>query len=221
MDDDRTPASDRLGDLLNDGPPAAGTPGTPHAATPRPPAFHGDTAFRDDRFDDARDRAAYGTTLADEIASDADDRPLATPGTRLLAQLIDGGLAIAIYLPMLLVAGLGASFGSEPGALAVVGVAVSGLGILAYVVYQIYLLSTTGQTLGKRQMKLRIVDANDGSNPGFVRVVLLRSVVLGIVGAVPVVGGVVALGNILMIFREDRRCGHDHLAKTVVVTEAG
>ena len=231
MDDDRPPAdrdaqdrpaSDRLGDLLHDAetPPAAGTPVPPRPAALRPPAFRGDAAFRDDRFDDARDRETYGVSLADEIASETDDRPLADPWTRLGAQMLDGLAALAILVPTLVLAAVGGLIGGEDtaGVLAIVGAVI---GLIAFAVYQLRLLAAEGQTIGKRALKLRIVDVDDGSNPGFGRSFGMRGVLPGVVGAIPGIGPFFSLVNVLFIFRTDRRCIHDHIAKTVVVTEAG
>ena len=70
-------------------------------------------------------------------------------------------------------------------------------------------------------MKIRIVDVADGTNPGFARTFLVRGVVTGLIGSIPGVGPLFAILNVLFIFRDDRRCIHDHIARTVVVTEVG
>ena len=236
MDDDRPAdptASDRLGDLLRDpeavpaGPPAPGTPvpprpGASRAGTPRAPAFRGDAAFRDDRFDDPRDRAAYGdarpVSLEDELRGD-DIRPLADAGTRLVAQLLDG-LAFAVaVVPALVLAGIGGAIGGESVAMGL-GVIGALVGLIGLVVYQARLLGSKGQTIGKRAMKLRIVDAADGSNPGIGRAFWTRYVANGMISGIPYLGSLYSLVDVLFIFREDRRCVHDHLAQTIVVTEA-
>lgn len=46
---------------------------------------------------------------------------------------------------------------------------------------------------------------------------VLRSFVNGLIGAIPCIGSIYALVDIVFIFREDRRCLHDLLASTVVV----
>jgi uncharacterized RDD family membrane protein YckC len=45
----------------------------------------------------------------------------------------------------------------------------------------------------------------------------LRIIVNGIPGALPCIGPFYSLADILCIFREDRRCLHDHIAGTKVV----
>lgn len=80
-----------------------------------------------------------------------------------------------------------------------------------------YLLTTAGQTIGKRWLEIRIVDAATGRVPSLARLLGLRYAVMEFVYQVPVVGGVLNLIDVLMIFRNDRRCLHDHLAGTKVV----
>lgn len=88
--------------------------------------------------------------------------------------------------------------------------------LLALVVVQLVLLTMRGQTLGKMLLRLRIVKL-DGSNPGFVGAVILRSFLPGLIGGVPVIGPMFSLVDPLLIFREDKRCIHDLMAGTIVV----
>jgi uncharacterized RDD family membrane protein YckC len=93
---------------------------------------------------------------------------------------------------------------------------VGGLYFLGLAIFQTYLLSTRGQTLGKRWMGIKIVKL-DGTAPGFVHAVLLRIFVNALIGSIPKAGGVYSLVDVLMIFRQDRRCAHDLIASTRVV----
>lgn len=145
----------------------------------------------------------------------AGDRALAPSGTRLAAVLLDGLVSLPAAIPLWIGMFLNASAkrtGEEAGTGAAVAMGVGVLLLLAIVVYQIYLLSTEGQTLGKRWMKVRVTSL-DGSNPGFVRVFLLRAVVNGLLGVIPFYG----LVDILFIFAQDQRCLHDKIAGTRVV----
>jgi uncharacterized RDD family membrane protein YckC len=83
-------------------------------------------------------------------------------------------------------------------------------------IYQWYLVSTTGQTLGKRWAGIRIVKV-DGSPVTFVSAVLMRSWVFSALTMVPYIGTVLALADIVMIFGSERRTVHDHLAGTQVI----
>lgn len=143
-------------------------------------------------------------------------------GTRLLAAILDSLIAFGFMLPgftILMVAGAFAgAAGSEPEpAPLFAGLGLLGVGAIALLVIQVWMLTTRGQTMGKRIMSVRIVKYPDYSNPGFVHAVLLRAIVNGAIGAIPVVGGIYTLVDILFIFREDRRCIHDLIAGTVVV----
>ena len=88
--------------------------------------------------------------------------------------------------------------------------------VLAFMGYQWYLIATTGQTLAKRWLGIKIVRV-DGTPLGFVNGVILRSWVLGLLGNIPIVGPLVSLVNPLMIFGEERRCLHDQIAGTRVI----
>ena len=86
-------------------------------------------------------------------------------------------------------------------------------GLALYWIYQFYLLTVDGQTIGKKIMKIKIIKRDTGENGGFVSNVLLRWVLNGLLGFIPFY----ALVDILFIFREDRRCIHDMMAGTKVV----
>jgi uncharacterized RDD family membrane protein YckC len=95
----------------------------------------------------------------------------------------------------------------------------SGAGWLALLAVQAYLVTTSGQSIGKRFTSIKIVRM-DGSPAGFVRGVLLRNWVLVALAYVPVLSQLSSLfflGDALFIFRADRRCFHDHIAGTKVV----
>lgn len=136
-------------------------------------------------------------------------QPLASPGTRLGAHLLDGFLYFGASL--LAVPAVAVSEDLAGG--------VATLAMLALAIYQWYLLSTTGQSLAKKWLGIRIVKV-DGSPVDFVSAVLLRSWVywaLVVFGSVIVIGSVLPLVDALMIFGDERRCLRDHLAGTKVV----
>lgn len=75
------------------------------------------------------------------------------------------------------------------------------------------LLSTSGQTIGKKLLMIRIVSTS-GVLPGFIQAVVLRNWVRLLFSFVPFLG----LIDLLFIFSESRRCLHDYLAGTRVVS---
>jgi uncharacterized RDD family membrane protein YckC len=102
------------------------------------------------------------------------------------------------------------------GAIAL-GVILGLLVLAAILIAQVVMLSTRGQTIGKRIAGVRIVKLDTGENGGFLPNVVLRGLVPTFIGAVPYIGPVFSIVNILFIFREDYRCIHDHIAGTVVI----
>jgi uncharacterized RDD family membrane protein YckC len=135
---------------------------------------------------------------------------------RLVATLLDGlilGATAGLAFGMGFFTGAGFDWGV--GLLS--GLGLMGLVWLALFVCQCYLLAQRGQTIGKIVMGLRIVRFEDGTNPGFVKAVLLRTFLWALITAIPVVGPLIGLVGILFIFRDDQRCLHDHLAGTRVV----
>lgn len=79
-----------------------------------------------------------------------------------------------------------------------------------------YLLSRYGQTLGKRIFGIAIVTL-DNRVPPFFQLITQRYLTQWLAGMIPFIGLFLRLVDILAIFRPDRRCIHDHLAKTKVI----
>lgn len=96
-------------------------------------------------------------------------------------------------------------------------VSVSLAALFAVLAAQVWLLTTRGQTIGKRIMGLRIVRVKDMANGGFTTNVLLRAGVGWGISLIPVAGVLYLLADPLFIFRDDRRCLHDYIAGTCVI----
>lgn len=143
-----------------------------------------------------------------------------TPGVRLLASGLDLGLAALASAPAIAVAWSvsrateEASVSGAATAVVVVSLAV----LLSLALVQIWGLTRTGQTLGKRLAGLKIV-RSDGSEAGFTRAFLLRYAAFGLLCAVvPVLGWLVApLIDGILLFEQSGRTLHDLLADTQVV----
>jgi uncharacterized RDD family membrane protein YckC len=136
-----------------------------------------------------------------EGATASSGAPLASRGSRLGAALIDGLIAAVPYLFI--------AMGQDNGFLLAIGL----IGFLALIVIQLRFLIVDGQTIGKKILRIKIVMVATGQNGGFVPNVVLRGIVNGLLGFVPFY----SLVDVLFIFREDRRCIHDLIAKTRVV----
>jgi uncharacterized RDD family membrane protein YckC/DNA-directed RNA polymerase subunit RPC12/RpoP len=86
-----------------------------------------------------------------------------------------------------------------------------------FMLTQWVLLTISGQTIGKKILMIRIVTDN-GELPGFVRAVLIREWCCALLGMVPLVGGLFRFLDPLFIFTSSRKCLHDHIAGTRVVS---
>ncbi|OYW74927.1 MAG: hypothetical protein B7Z37_15605 [Verrucomicrobia bacterium 12-59-8] len=91
----------------------------------------------------------------------------------------------------------------------------------ATLIVNMVLLTLRGQTIGKLSLGIQVVRFPEGARAGFIKAVLLRSILF----AMLIFAGTVSLGGVglallltdgLMIFRADRRCLHDLVAGTLV-----
>jgi uncharacterized RDD family membrane protein YckC len=141
---------------------------------------------------------------------------LANAGTRFVAKFIDQMMFFA-----LLVVGLLAitptkhngSFEDEQIGLAILASAVAPILLCSF---QWYLIATTGRSLGKRWLGIKIVKT-DGSRVNFVSGVVLRAWVPFAIAFFPCIGGLFSIVDALSVFRDDRRCLHDQFAGTKVI----
>ena len=131
--------------------------------------------------------------------------PLAGLGPRFIAFLLDwvAGYA-ALFVAFALVGALVGTISDALGSL--VGL-LSAVAALAYAFWQIYQEGTTGQTLGKRRVAVRVVGLDNGGIPIGFAMAFVRYLVNGLCGVfwlVPLVDG-------------RRQTIGDKLAKTIVV----
>jgi len=103
-------------------------------------------------------------------------------------------------------------------------VAANSIAVL-FLLFQAYSVATRGQSVGKRLMRIKIVNGS-GDTPGFATGVLIRSCginAVGIVSAFVLVGWPAAFlrllvtANIMAICLEPPRCLHDRIAGTYVI----
>ncbi len=153
-----------------------------------------------------------GVAYVMDLGSRPNELVLADVGTRFVGAMIDGLLYIPVVIPgFLLQATLG-----DSGDLAPLALGSMLVGILGLAVVQWYMIATSGQSIAKRWLGMRIVRL-DGSTVNFVHGVVLRSWVMGFLTNIPMLGAIVALVDGLMIFGNDRRCLHDRIADTTVI----
>jgi uncharacterized RDD family membrane protein YckC len=79
-----------------------------------------------------------------------------------------------------------------------------------------FLLLNYGQTIGKRLMGIAIVTL-DNQKPAFLPLILQRYLTQWALGMIPQLGLFLRVVDVTAIFREDKRCFHDLIAKTKVI----
>jgi uncharacterized RDD family membrane protein YckC len=147
-------------------------------------------------------------------------------GTRFVAALVDGLLFLVALIPAF-IAGFESGVFREGGNTAIFRAfvanglgAISGLAWLGLIIFQAYLVATSGQSIAKKLFKIKIVKL-DGAPVNFVSGVLLRNWLMMLLQQIPVVNLILPLLDALFIFREDRRCIHDLIAGTKVIQLSG
>ena len=104
------------------------------------------------------------------------------------------------------------------GKAAVLAPVIGAMGVLCVAGYQLYLCARSGQSIGKRWMKIRVL-REDGTEASLFHILLLRNFIPGLLGALLglLAPGVFLFVDALFILRADRRCLHDLIAGTKVV----
>ena len=148
---------------------------------------------------------------------------LAGRGARFGAYLVDVVVSTIVFLVII---GFGwwitfddlAQFGTQPSTTDILRVA--SLYVVVFMAINGYLLVTRGQTVGKLMLGIRIVDSASDGDVSAAKVVGLRYIIFFGLQTIPVFGmrELVGLLDALFIFRDDRRCLHDLLAGTKVVS---
>ena len=162
-------------------------------------------------------------TTPSEEAGTPSGPELAGRGRRLGGYMIDTIIAFSVLVPI-------AYF--NPGPLGVTMLDIVGTGsrqmsvegsiwfLIIFMAINSYLLVTKGQTVGKWMLGIRIVDAASNGAATAVKILGLRYVLVLLVMAIPIIGNLLGLADALFIFRGDRRCAHDLIAGTKVVSNS-
>ena len=141
-------------------------------------------------------------------------RPLADRGQRLLAFIVDRFFCLSpAVVGLILAQGSGEESLTTMTSLKTRIMIATG----AIILTQIILLACRGQSFGKVIFGLRIVNNDDEGNPGFLKAVVLRHIVPGLLGVIPFFGVFFQIVDKLFILSDDRRCIHDLIADTKVV----
>lgn len=147
---------------------------------------------------------------------------LASPGARLGARVLDWIIMLVGFIVLLVIGvasavGL-ASDGDEQAALslsAIVGTTL--LFALIGVVYEVTLIATRGQTLGKMATNIKVIRADNGLVPGWGKAIG-RWIIPVVLGIIPFVGWLLSLLVYVSLTWDRARQGwHDKAAGTLVI----
>jgi len=163
------------------------------------------------------------TAQMTELVSDNDSGELAGRGTRLVAHLADGFIFIIPFILFVLAAlfmgvnieNLEESENTPRMGLLMLFIIICLIMLGLFAVNLIW-LDRNGQTIGKRMMSIKIV-RTDGSRATLLRIIFLRFFPIALLSNIPLIGGIIALLDPLMIFQKSRQCLHDQIADTIVI----
>jgi uncharacterized RDD family membrane protein YckC len=182
---------------------------------------------------EVRDRSA-GAKLLDQYSPGSggvaaagsqrlSDMTLASPGTRIAAVLLDGLMYAVIIgggfgIGTAILAFFGGEVDAEPsaGAFLAFNIVTWGCIAVAYLI-NIVLISKSGQSVGKKMLKIKMVNSQTGVTASFSDGWFTRSVVFGFLAGLPLIGIFIAITDIVFLFKEGHETLHDKLAKTMVV----
>ena len=134
---------------------------------------------------------------------------LAGPGARLGARILDG-LITGTAAIVVLLAGVIASAATDSNVVFYLTLAAVVAGLI---VYEVGMTATTGQTLGKQAVKIKVIRVDNGQPPGWGKSAL-RYVVPGLCGIIPF-GGLICYAS--LTWDNNRQGWHDKAATTYVV----
>ena len=146
---------------------------------------------------------------------------LASPGARLGARILDVvivSVAFVILGVLGITAAVGGSDSEEASAFAVGAIIVSVLLAAAIgLLYEVTMIATKGQTLGKMATSIKVVRADNGLVPGWGKSIG-RWIIPALLPIIPIVGWILSLLVYLSLLWDKVRQGwHDKAAGTLVV----
>ena len=141
---------------------------------------------------------------------------LAGRGIRLGAAIIDGIVQSIIVFPLLWSLGVWEFLLRGEAMSSAQNLQLGLVGVVVFMLLQGYLLKSRGQTIGKLALGIKIVRLG-GAQPEFGALIGLRYLPQWIIQNIPSVGSMLLIVDVLLIFRDDRRCIHDLIAGTQVV----
>ena len=153
-----------------------------------------------------------------EIATDKTETEttgLASRWSRVWASILDSLMMMAIMLPLMYFTGFFTLVSEGRQASMTYNLLVSLVSIAVFVAVNYKFLVNDGQTIGKKVLKIKIVDLTENV-PSGIALFKRYGLYFGL-GQIPVAGPFASIINILFIFTKEKRCGHDYFAGTKVI----
>lgn len=150
-------------------------------------------------------------------SGDYEEFRLASRGHRLVAAIIDSLLLIAISFGIMWIFGVRNFNSSEFAFLSVNMILGFLLSQAVYLALNAKLLITKGQTIGKKALDIKII-SGDGGIPAFLNIYGLRYLVVNFLYQIPFFGIGFSILDSLLILNKNKKCIHDYIANTLVVT---
>jgi uncharacterized RDD family membrane protein YckC len=148
---------------------------------------------------------------------DEDQEPkLASRMRRLFAAMIDSSISSTFIIPIMMVLGVHHEFSASNGLSIATNAKIAATAYMVWFGLNAVPLHLRAQSLGKMMLGIMIVDEDSKPAP-LLRIAVDRTLSIQIIALIPIVGAVIAAVDTLMIFRADRRCLHDHIARTRVI----
>lgn len=158
----------------------------------------------------------YQPPKSDVEINEPGDGELASRWSRLWASLLDVLIIMPITIPLMYFTGGfdGIEAGVQPSLTYTLTMAV--ISIAIFLVIQGKIILRDGQTWGKKALKIKMVtmDGKLPSRQDFAK----RYGFYWVIPQIPVAGGFINMINICFIFSESKRCLHDHIGGTQVIS---
>lgn len=140
---------------------------------------------------------------------------LASRGDRLLGAIIDSLIVSVVIFSVLFFSGVFTQLAEGKPISTIQEIFYAALGVGVFLAINGNLLAKHGQTVGKKIVGVRIVGEDDKYLP-LLKLIGLRYLPVAILAYIPY-GNVLWFVDLAFIFRRDKRCLHDIIARTRVV----
>ncbi|MGI9335513.1 MAG: RDD family protein [Gammaproteobacteria bacterium] len=162
----------------------------------------------------------YQPPTAELTQPGAPQGELASRWMRVWGVLLDTVIQLTVMAPFLWLSGYWQR--AMAGTVAPAETLIAGVGgFVLYLVINGYTLHKRGQSLGKIAVGTQIVSAHSRELKSLVHIAGLRLLPVSVVSNIPVIGAILALVDVLFVFRADKRCVHDLIAGTRVIKYGG